>query len=129
MPKSLRSSPTTPPQSPQPSTPQQNWLLAIAVIALAVFPLAFVRGSYNGADSQAQDAITDIQPSYQPWASHLFKPASKEIESLLFASQAALGAGIIGYVIGLYKGRSQAVIQQAVIQPSQPQPSRDRPPE
>jgi len=122
--------PATSPQPTQPqSTHQQNWLLVIAVIALAVFPLVFVRGEYGGADGQAQDAITEIQPSYQPWASHLFKPASKEIESLLFASQAALGAGVIGYVIGLYKGRSQAVIQQAVIQPSQPQPSRDRPPE
>ena len=25
-----------------------------------------------------------------------------------FASQAAMGAGVIGYVIGLYKGRSQS---------------------
>jgi len=129
MPKSLRpSSTTSSQQTPQPPTPQQNWLLAIAVIALAVFPLAFVRGSYNGADSQAQDAITDIQPSYQPWASHLFKPASKEIESLLFASQAALGAGIIGYVIGLYKGRSQAIAQQAALHQAPPS-SSDRSPE
>ncbi len=121
--------PATPPQrTPPQSTHQQNWLLAIAVIALAVFPLAFVRGSYNGADSQAQDAITDIQPSYQPWASHLFKPASKEIESLLFASQAALGAGIIGYVIGLYKGRSQAIAQQAALHQAPPS-SSDRSPE
>ena len=30
----------------------------------------------------------------------LFEPASGEIESLLFASQAALGAGIVGYYIG-----------------------------
>ncbi len=120
----------TPQQPPHPQPPHpQNWLLAIAVIALAAFPLVFVRGEYGGADGQAQDAVSEIQPSYQPWASHLFKPASGEIESLLFASQAALGAGVIGYVIGLYKGRSQAVIQQAVIQPPQPQPSRDRPPE
>lgn len=113
------------PATSQQSNPQHNWLLAIAVIALAIFPLAFVRGSYNGADGQAQDAIADIQPSYQPWASHLFKPASKEIESLLFASQAALGAGVIGYVIGLYKGRSQQVNQQ---QATQPPSSSDRSP-
>jgi cobalt/nickel transport protein len=119
--------PTTPPQpTPPQSTHQQNWLLAIAVIALAVFPLVFVRGEYGGADGQAQDAITEIQPNYQPWASHLLEPASGEIESLLFASQAALGAGVIGYVIGLYKGRSQASGQQS---PSQPQPSHDRSPE
>jgi cobalt/nickel transport protein len=32
---------------------------------------------------------------------------SGEVESLLFVSQAAMGAGVIGYVIGLYKGRQQ----------------------
>jgi cobalt/nickel transport protein len=30
-----------------------------------------------------------------------------EVESLLFAVQAAAGAGMIGYVVGLYKGRSE----------------------
>ena len=35
-----------------------------------------------------------------PWFSSFFEPASGEIESLLFASQAALGAGIVGYYIG-----------------------------
>ena len=123
MPKPAMPKPATlqQPSDHQP-THSQNWLLAIAVIALTVFPLAFVRGDYSGSDGQAQDAITDIQPSYQPWASHLLQPASKEIESLLFASQAALGAGVMGYVIGLYKGRSQAIAQSL----PQPQPSQDR---
>jgi cobalt/nickel transport protein len=46
-------------------------------------------------------------PGYKPWFKSFFEPASGEIESLLFASQAALGAGVVGYAIGLYKGRSQ----------------------
>ncbi|MCU0543357.1 MAG: energy-coupling factor ABC transporter substrate-binding protein [Oscillatoriaceae cyanobacterium Prado104] len=95
------------PAKPQQATSQQNWMLIIAVIFLAVIPLVFVRGEYGGSDGQAEQAITEIKPDYQPWFSHFFEPASGEIESLLFASQAALGAGIIGYVIGLYKGRSQ----------------------
>lgn len=89
------------------ATSQQNWMLVIAVIFLAVIPLVFVRGEYGGSDGEAQKAIEEIQPDYQPWFDRLFEPASGEIESLLFASQAALGAGVIGYVIGLYKGRSQ----------------------
>jgi cobalt/nickel transport protein len=92
----------------QQATSQQNWMLVIAVIALAVIPLAFVRGEYGGSDGEAQKAITEIQPDYKPWFKHFFEPASGEIASLLFATQAALGAGVIGYAIGLYKGRSQS---------------------
>ncbi|MEA5569038.1 energy-coupling factor ABC transporter substrate-binding protein [Anabaena sp. UHCC 0399] len=85
-----------------------NWLLLLGVIVLSVTPLIFLRGAeFTGADGQAQEAIGEINPGYQPWFKPLFEPASKEIESLLFSSQAALGAGIIGYAIGLYKGRSQ----------------------
>ncbi|MEP0916242.1 energy-coupling factor ABC transporter substrate-binding protein [Leptolyngbya sp. DQ-M1] len=88
------------------SLARQNWLLAIAVVSLAAFPLVFVRGEFSGSDGQAEAAIQNSHPTYQPWLKPLFEPASPEIESLLFATQAAIGAGVIGYVIGLYKGRS-----------------------
>jgi cobalt/nickel transport protein len=85
-----------------------NWFLILAVFALAIAPLILVRdGEFAGADSQAEAAITEIQPGYKPWFKSLFEPASGEIASLLFASQAALGAGVVGYAIGVYKGRSQ----------------------
>lgn len=86
---------------------KQNWLLVIAVVLLAIIPLAFVRGEYAGADAQAEGAIEELNPSYEPWFNNFFEPPSGEVESLLFASQAALGAGVIGYVIGLYRGRSE----------------------
>ncbi|BAB75643.1 energy-coupling factor ABC transporter substrate-binding protein [Anabaena sp. FACHB-709] len=85
-----------------------NWLLIGGVIALAVLPLIFVRDAeFTGADSQAEKAISEVKPGYEPWFKPLFEPPSGEVESLLFSSQAALGAGIIGYAVGLYKGRSQ----------------------
>jgi cobalt/nickel transport protein len=85
-----------------------NWLLIVGVIALAVFPLVFVHGAkFGGSDDRAREAINEIQPGYKPWFKSLFEPPSSEIASLLFASQAAIGAGVIGYVIGLYQGRSQ----------------------
>jgi cobalt/nickel transport protein len=95
------------PTSNQQATAKQNWLLTIAVITLAIIPLVFVRGEYGGSDGEAQKAITEIKPDYKPWFNHLFEPASGEIASLLFATQAALGAGVIGYAIGLYKGRTE----------------------
>ena len=85
----------------------QNWLLAITVLLLAVLPLIFVRGEFGGADDHAEKAIGEIQPGYKPWFKPLFEPPSQEVEGLLFASQAALGAGVIGYVIGLYRGRGE----------------------
>lgn len=85
---------------------KQNWLLASAVVALAVIPLVFVRGEYAGADAQAEGAIKDLNANYEPWFNPFFEPPG-EVESLLFASQAALGSGVIGFVIGLYRGRSE----------------------
>lgn len=85
---------------------QGNWWLVLAVIVLAVFPLIFVKGEFEGADGKAEELITEIQPNYTPWVEPLFEPPSGEVESLLFTSQAAFGAGLIGYIIGLYKGRN-----------------------
>jgi cobalt/nickel transport protein len=84
-----------------------NWLIAIAVVSLALFPILFVQGKYEGADDRSSSAIQELDKDYKPWFKPLLEPASGEIETFLFASQAALGAGTIGYVIGLYKGRSQ----------------------
>lgn len=85
-----------------------NWLLILAVITLAVAPLIFVKGAeFSGSDGEAEKAISEVKPGYEPWFKPLFEPPSSEVESLLFASQAALGTGVIGYVIGLYRGRSE----------------------
>ena len=87
--------------------PQGNWLIVLTVIALAILPLIFVRGEYGGADGEAEGAIAQLQPDYEPWFNSPIELPSGEIESLLFVSQAAAGAGVIGYVIGLYKGRTE----------------------
>jgi cobalt/nickel transport protein len=95
-----------PTSNSSPSANQGNWLIVLTVVALAILPLIFVQGEYGGADGEAEEAITEIQPDYEPWFGGIYEPPSGEIESLLFVSQAAIGAGIIGYVIGLYRGRS-----------------------
>ncbi|NQV11519.1 MAG: energy-coupling factor ABC transporter substrate-binding protein [Cyanobacteria bacterium] len=94
-----------------PQRAQHNWLLVAGVLALSIFPLLFVRGEYAGADGQGQEAIETLHPSYEAWFEPLVELPSSEIESLLFASQAGLGAGVIGYVIGLYRGRSEGKSQ------------------
>jgi len=84
-----------------------NWWLILAVVSLTIFPPIFIKGEYSGVDGEAQEIITKIQPEYKPWMDLPFKPASAEIESLLFVVQGALGAGVIGYAIGLYQGKKQ----------------------
>jgi len=89
----------------------QNLLMIIAVVVLVAMPLWTVKKPapgpdgkeveiFAGADGQAQDLVGKIIPGYQPWANPLLEPPSGEIESLLFALQAALGAGFIGYWYG-----------------------------
>lgn len=85
----------------------QNALLLVAVVLLAVLPLWLVEqpangaGIFAGADNKAMELIGQIAPTYQPWFAPLLAPASGEIASLLFAVQAALGAGFIGYYLGV----------------------------
>ncbi|MBR8834755.1 MAG: energy-coupling factor ABC transporter substrate-binding protein [Stigonema ocellatum SAG 48.90 = DSM 106950] len=86
---------------------KSNWLLVVGVLVLVVAPLVFVRGGeFAGSDDKAQKAISEVQPGYQPWFKPLFEPPSSEVASLLFASQAAVGAGVMGYAIGWYRGRT-----------------------
>ena len=79
----------------------KNILLLILVVCLAVVPLVINKtAEFNGADGQAEEAITEINPDYTPWFDALWEPPSGEVESLLFVLQAAAGALFIGYFIG-----------------------------
>lgn len=83
--------------------------MVLVVVALAVVPLFLHPGSeFGGADGEAESAIGEVAPDYQPWFSPVWEPPGGETESLLFALQAALGAGVIGYYFGVKRGRTQA---------------------
>jgi cobalt/nickel transport protein len=96
----------------------QNILLIIGVIVLALLPLWIVErpaagpdgeevAIFGGADDQAKNLIGEINPEYQPWFESLIEPASGEIASMLFALQAAIGTGFIGYYIGVGRTREK----------------------
>ena len=81
-------------------------LLVLAVIALFALPLVIDPGSdFSGSDSQATELIEESDPGYTPWFSSVFNPGSSEVESGLFALQAALGGGVLGYVLGRLRSR------------------------
>ncbi len=98
---------------------RQNWLLAAAVIALAVLPLLTVATGpggaavFGGSDDHAGQLVAAIRPDYQRWILPLWQPPSAEIESLLFAVQAALGTGALAYCLGYWRGRRRAQADHA----------------
>lgn len=85
-------------------TGRVNAILLLAAAGIVAAPLALrLPGDYAGADGQARDAIE--ASGYTPWFEGLWSPPSGEVESLLFALQAAAGAGVLGYVLGRRRGR------------------------
>lgn len=94
----------------------KNLLLIIAVIIITTAPLIgfnFYSGGpedemFSGADGQAESVITELYPDYEPWFTSIWEPPGGEIEGLLFALQAAIGAGFIGYYIGFSRGKSRS---------------------
>jgi cobalt/nickel transport protein len=86
----------------------KNLVLVLLVLALLAFPLLVKTGAeFTGADDQAEKVIAQLQPDYEPWFKSLWEPPSGEVETLLFALQAALGAGFIGYFLGYRKARHE----------------------
>ncbi len=89
-------------------TGRMTALLLGIVIALTLLPLVLLpTAPFAGADGQAGKLVTEIAPTYEPWAQPLWRPPSAEVESFLFALQAAVGAGGIGYFFGLRRGKRQ----------------------
>ncbi|WP_304454654.1 energy-coupling factor ABC transporter substrate-binding protein [Nocardiopsis sp. YSL2] len=89
-----------------------TWALLGAVAVLAVLPLLtgaadHLEEPFAGADGEAESLVNELDPEYEPWLSPVFELPSGEVESGLFALQAAIGAGIVGYVFGVVRTRSR----------------------
>jgi len=87
----------------------KNGLLLVIVAVLAFAPLILTRDAqFSGADDQAKQAISTLNPNYVPWFKPFWKPPSAEVESFLFALQAAIGSGFVFYYLGYSKGKHSA---------------------
>ncbi len=87
----------------------RNLLPGLLVVMLAALPLMTLRhAEFGGSDDQAEHAITELHPEYKPWFSPFWEPPGGEVEGLLFALQAAIGAGVLGYGLGFLRGRHES---------------------
>ena len=86
-------------------------ILAVVCILLFIAPLIMYsglgedEGYFGGSDDAASEQIEAT--NFEPWFSSIWEPPSGEIESLLFALQAAIGAIIIGYAFGYWRGKGK----------------------
>jgi cobalt/nickel transport protein len=82
-------------------------VLAVALVVGSVLIGSRREGAeFTGSDGQAMAAVAMIQPDYQPWFGLVWEPPP-EIASGLFALQAALGAGVLGYYLGFKRGQAR----------------------
>jgi cobalt/nickel transport protein len=112
---------------------KNNLFIVAALLGLTILPLWWVARMepaagtewFSGSDSQAQQMILALAPDYSAWFEPLWKPASGEIESLLFALQAALGGSFIGYWFGVSVTRHERRQSQPARLPDPSQSSVD----
>lgn len=89
-----------------------NWALIGAVVA--IFAVSFILAPRPGSDEVEPFAGTDSvvtevleADGAEPWFEPIFEAGSGEIESGLFALQAAIGAGLLGFALGNLRGRKK----------------------
>lgn len=80
---------------------QKNAILIGLVVLLTAFPLWYCRDAeFGGADGMAGELVEESDPDFEPWFQPILEPASGEVESMLFVLQAAVGSGVVCFVLG-----------------------------
>lgn len=103
-------------------------LLVAGIVAIVGTALVIDSGRsgdhdrFVGTDSAATSRIEQDNPDYRPWFRSVWSPGSGEVESGLFALQAALGGVVLGYCFGALRGRRRAEAHAAT-----PAPTPERP--
>ncbi len=85
-------------------------LIFVVSFALAPRPQDGAAEAFGGTDSAVTDIL--VEDGAQPWFAPIFQPGSGEIESGLFALQAALGGGLFGFALGRLSARRRPHLGQ-----------------
>lgn len=99
---------------------RKDWLIGAALLVgiVAIFVFSFAMAPQPGDGEEGfvgtDSVVTEVLDEHgvEPWFSPIWEPGSGEIESGLFAIQAALGAGLVGFVLGNFRGRAVATVKR-----------------
>lgn len=99
---------------PQAARRGGRWVSIVCLVAAVLLiggswlfaPRTSGEEGFAGTDSTV---ATQLEESgVQPWFESIFTPGSSEVESGLFAVQAAAGGALFGYAVGRLHGRRRA---------------------
>jgi cobalt/nickel transport protein len=82
-------------------------IMLLIIIGLIAFPLLFESKAVSAPSSDDQGPAWILSTGYIPWVHPLWEPPNSDMEAGLFALQAALGAGIMGYIFGMWHAQSR----------------------
>lgn len=117
---------------------RNKWITPVLIgLVIAIFLVSLIVGNIRSGDGEAfggtDDAATQAaeESGAEPWFTPLFEPAP-EVESGLFAIQAAIGSGIIFFCLGRMSGKrherkvlaAEKADESAVDGPSNHQPDQ-----
>lgn len=88
-------------------------LISFCIILIVGSFIIGSKGEFGGADDQIEGVISEVNKEYTPWFNHIWEPPSGEVESFLFAFQAAAGAGFVGYYIGTKRNIKNDNVREA----------------
>ena len=86
---------------------KRNILFVVIICGLVAYPLLFNPSSVSGLGSDDAGPAYMLAHGYHPWVTYLWTPPNSDIEAGLFALQAALGAGKMGYIFGIWHAQAR----------------------
>ena len=82
-------------------------IMLLIIITLIAYPLIFESKAVSVPSSDDQGPAWILSTGYVPWVHPIWTPPNSDIEAGLFALQAALGAGLMGYVFGIWHAQAR----------------------
>ena len=86
---------------------RRTTIMLLIIITLIAYPLIFESKAVSVPSSDDQGPAWILSTGYVPWVHPIWTPPNSDIEAGLFALQAALGAGLMGYVFGSWHAQAR----------------------